>query len=305
MNNQGKNINRIQITSLCGNFMRLDGGAMFGNAPKALWSKWIKPDADNLIDIGSRSILIETDQYKILFETGPGAYLSPKLKKRFSILNNDHVLLQSLQDYGLDHKDITHVILSHLHFDHAGGLLEQWQDNTMPLKLLFPNAKYILGQLNFERSCCPHIRDRASFIPELPRLLKKSNHLVLKQDGDSLDFGEVHINFFESHGHTPGMLVSDILIQDLRIIFMGDLVPGIPWINLPITMGYDRYPELLIDEKRTIFEKAYKNNAYLFFTHDPIYSAAKLGFDEVKKRYIPVDKKNNFIEQRYDGGIKI
>ena len=228
-------------------------------------------------------------------EAGAGAYLSPDMKKRFSVLDDDHILLQSLREHGLEHTDITHIILSHLHFDHAGGLLKQWQKENPTLELLFPNAQYIVGKSNFERSCSPHIRDRASFIPGLNALLENSDRLVLKEDGDNLAFGDVKIEFIESNGHTPGMLLSDIKVFDLRIIFMGDLIPGYPWVNLPITMGYDRNPEQLINEKLKILERAYNNKAFLFFTHDPIFAVSKLGFDEKKKRYIPENPEEEFL----------
>ncbi len=281
--------NKIKITSLCGNFMKLDGGAMFGNAPKALWQKWMGSDEQNMIDIGSRSLLIESDEYKILFETGPGAYLSPDMKKRFQVMDDDHVLLKSLKELGLEHTDITHVILSHLHFDHAGGLLKQWEEGNQELELLFDNAQYITGKSNFERSHSPHTRDRASFIPELTRLLEKSGRLDLKEDGDTQNFGDIKIEFIESNGHTPGMIISDIQAGDLSIIFVGDLMPGSSWVNLPITMGYDRYPEQLIDEKSKILERAYKKKAFLFFTHDPVYAASNLDFDTKRKRYVPAN----------------
>jgi glyoxylase-like metal-dependent hydrolase (beta-lactamase superfamily II) len=280
---------QIKLTSLCGNFMKLDGGAMFGNAPKALWQRWIKPDQNNLIDIGSRSLLIESKEYKILFETGLGAYLSPDMKKRFQVLEEGHVLLKSLKEHGIDHSDITHVILSHLHFDHAGGLLKQWEEGSHDLKLLFNNAQYITGKANFERSQSPHLRDQASFIPGLGSLLKKSGRLVLKKDGDTLKLGDISIKFIESNGHTPGMILSDIKANNLSIIFTGDLMPGLPWVNLPITMGYDRNGEQLIDEKLKVLEKVYENNALLFFPHDPVYAVSNLSFDENKKRYLPVN----------------
>jgi len=295
--NNINNINQdkqIRITSLNGNSMKLDGGAMFGNAPKALWQKWMAPDELNMIDIGSRSLLIETRDHKILFETGVGAYLSPVMKKRFSVIEDNHILLQSLKEQGLDHKDITHIILSHLHFDHAGGLLKAWQKDNSALELLFPNAQFIAGKLNFERSGKPHIRDRASFIPELNALFLDSNRLILKKDGDKISLGDIHIEFFESHGHTPGMMVSCINIHDLQIIFMADLIPGLPWVNLPITMGYDRNPELLIDEKQIILKRAYESDAFLFYTHDPMFAASKIKMDKKTKRYIPDNPEDVF-----------
>jgi len=129
--------------SLRGNSMKLDGGAMFGNAPKALWTRWMSADDQNMIEIASQSLLVQTPSSNLLFETGPGAYLSPDMKKRFQVQEDHHVLLDSLAQNGLDHRDITHVILSHLHFDHAGGLLKQYEEGRTSHELLFPNARFI------------------------------------------------------------------------------------------------------------------------------------------------------------------
>lgn len=267
--------------------MKLDGGAMFGNAPKALWQKWVAVDDLNMIDIGSRSLLVETPNHKILFETGAGAYLSPEMKNRFQVVEDNHVLLDSLIDIGLAHEEITHIILSHLHFDHAGGILKEFQDDRKPIELLFPNAKLITGRTQFKRSASPHIRDRASFIPQLDRLLIESGRLELKSDQDIMNFDDLEIRLMESHGHTPGMLLSQIQVKDLKILFLGDIAPGHPWINLPITMGYDRNPELLVDEKTKFFKTALQDEAWIFFTHDFEYAASKLLYDDEKKRFVP------------------
>ncbi|MCP4022002.1 MAG: MBL fold metallo-hydrolase [Desulfobacteraceae bacterium] len=282
------------FSSLKGNSMKLDGGAMFGNAPKALWQRWIMADDKNMIDIGSRSMLIQTPRYKILFETGAGAYLSPPMKKRFQVVENNHVLLDSLLNQGLTHADITHVILSHLHFDHAGGLLKEFYDGCHSIELLFPNARFITGKTQYERSASPHIRDRASFIPQLDQLLEKSGRLELKFDQDVMDLDGLEIMFLESHGHTPGMLLSQIRAKDVNVLFLGDAAPGHHWINLPITMGYDRNPELLIDEKQIFLEKAYNENSWVFYTHDYDYAASKLAYDEKKKRYVPIELVDDF-----------
>lgn len=281
--------------------MKLDGGAMFGNAPKALWSRWMQPDDRNMITIGSRALLIEISDHKILFETGAGAYLSPDMKKRFQIVESHHVLLESLDRKGLTHEDITHVILSHLHFDHAGGLLKEWEEGRIDGELLFPNAQFVVGKTNFERSRSPHMRDKASFIPGLAGLLEGTDRLKLIKDKDTLSFEGLKIEFIESQGHTPGMILSYIQTQEIKMLFPGDIAPGHVWINLPITMGYDRFPERLIDEKKQVFNRIFKDDAWLFYPHDNTYAASKLLFDEATKKFQPVNLVKNLDQLKMAG----
>lgn len=269
-----------------GNSMRLDGGTMFGNAPKALWQKWIQADERGMIDIASNCLLVKTGKHNLLFETGCGAYLSPDMKARFAVKEDTHMLLHALEEQGLCDSDISHVVLSHLHFDHIGGLLSAWEPDRES-DLLFPNALFVVGEENFKRSKSPHHRDRASFIPGLSEKLQATGRLVLKQGGDRLVVGCLTIEFFQSHGHTPGMLVSRIQAPGGTVIYTGDLVPGLPWVNLPITMGYDRFPEGLVDEKREMLDRAVAEDALLVFPHDPVHVAARVELDPVKKRVMP------------------
>ncbi len=268
--------------------MKLDGGSMFGNAPKALWASWMPADDNNMIEIASNCLLVRTHRHNILFETGAGAYLSPDMKNRFRISNSGHVLLDSLSEQGLSHEDISHVILSHLHFDHAGGLLAPWKPEEN-LSLLFNNAEFIVGKANFDRALTPHARDRASFIPGLARMLGDTGRLVLKKGGDRVAIGDIEIEFSESHGHTPGMLVSWIRAGDRTLVYTGDLIPAHPWVNLPITMGYDRFAEGLIDEKKELLGRALAEDALLVFPHDPKCAAAFLEEDPLKKKVVPSD----------------
>src|SRR5690606_29508772 len=131
------------LTSLLGNSQRLDGGAMFGNAPKALWSRWIAPDDQNRIPLACRALLVRDGGRLVLLETGIGAFFDPKLKDRYGVVEDEHVLLRSLDEAGASHEDVDVVVLSHLHFDHAGGLLTPWREGAAP-ELLFPRATFVV-----------------------------------------------------------------------------------------------------------------------------------------------------------------
>jgi glyoxylase-like metal-dependent hydrolase (beta-lactamase superfamily II) len=267
----------MRVWSILGNSQRLDGGAMFGNVPKALWSRWVRPDEHNRIPLACRALLVEGLAGKtVLFETGIGAFFAPELRQRYGVLEERHVLLDSLAAVGLSDAEVDAVVLSHLHFDHAGGLLAPWSPGEPP-RLLFPRARFIVGREAFARAKQPHPRDRASFIPELPRLLEESGRLELV-DGEHAPSLGAAVRFHRSDGHTPGMLLAEIGASG-GILFCADLIPGRPWVHLPVTMGYDRFPERLIDEKRAILEHALAADIRLFFTHDPGCAAARVRRD--------------------------
>lgn len=254
----------VKFSSLIGNSQKLDGGAMFGNAPKALWSRWIEPDAENRIPLACRALLVEDLEGKtVLFEAGIGAFFSPDLKDRYGIVESEHVLLSSLAELGLSDADIDVVVLSHLHFDHAGGLLAAWKAGEPP-RLLFPKARFLVGAEHWRRALDPHPRDRRSFIPELHDLLESSGRLELVKADEPHSLGE-SVRFHFSEGHTPGLMLAEVAS---KLIFCGDLIPGRSWVHSPITMGYDRYPELLIDEKERVLDHCIARGVKLFFTHD-------------------------------------
>ena len=121
-----------KLTSLLGNSQKLDGGAMFGNAPKALWTRWVPCDELNRIPLACRCLLVEEGERRILMETGIGSFFDPKMKDRFGVVESTHVLLDSLKSRGLSHEDIDVVVLSHMHFDHSGGLLSAWAEQKEP-----------------------------------------------------------------------------------------------------------------------------------------------------------------------------
>jgi glyoxylase-like metal-dependent hydrolase (beta-lactamase superfamily II) len=276
------------LTSVLGNSQRLDGGAMFGNAPRAVWEKWIAPDERNRIPLACRCLVVRDGGRVLLLETGIGAFFEPALRERYGVVEAHHVLLESLAADGIGPEDVDVIVLSHLHFDHAGGALGRYEPGA-PLGLAFPRATFVVGAEAWQRALSPHARDRASFIPGLTDLLADSGRLELVEGGGSAALGD-GFRFHLSSGHTPGLLLTEIEMPAGPVLFAADLIPGRAWVHLPITMGYDRYPELLIDEKAALLGELEGRGGRLFFTHDPSIALGKVARD-ARGRYHTVDER--------------
>ena len=258
------------LTSILGNSQRLDGGAMFGNAPRALWQRWIAPDDQNRIPLACRCLLVRDGARLILLETGIGTFFAPPMRERFGVMEERHMLVDSLAAVGVTPGAIDVVVLSHLHFDHAGGALTAWREG-LPHELIFPRATFVVSKEGWQRAQAPHSRDRASFVPELNALLGASGRLEvidLATTKTSPTLGD-GFRFHDSSGHTPGLMLTEIDMPAGPVVFASDLIPGISWVHVPITMGYDRYAELIIDEKSLLLADLVKRGGRLFFTHDP------------------------------------
>ena len=267
-----------RLDSVLGNSQKLDGGSMFGNAPRAMWQRWAQPDEHNRIDLACRCLLVRDGERTILLEAGIGAFFPRPLRERFGVQEAEHVLLDNLAALGVAPGDVDVVVLSHLHFDHAGGVLAAHHDGEQPA-LVFENASYVVGEEAWQRAVQPHPRDRASFIPELPGLLEATGRLERVAGARSEVLGDGY-RMHRSDGHTPGMLLCEVETDDGPLVFCADLIPGVPWVRRAITMGYDRFPEKLIDEKAALLDDLVSRDGRLFFTHDPAVAACSLTRDE-------------------------
>ncbi|HRB01555.1 MAG TPA: MBL fold metallo-hydrolase [Ignavibacteria bacterium] len=254
---------------------KLDGGAMFGVVPKNLWQKTNPSDEQNRIDMCTRALLLDNGKKKILVDTGIGYKLSEKVNKIYDVDYSEYTLEKSLTDIGLSKSDITDVILTHLHFDHAGGNTE-YNENNEPVPS-FPNAVYHVQKKQYEWALNPSERDRASFFPENYKPLEKAKVLNLT-DGEQ-KFDEF-ISLIPVNGHTNNMQMIKISDEKNSMLYLADLIPTAGHIPAPYIMGYDLFPLTTLEEKHKYLKEITENEMMIFFEHDPHNMAGKIGKNE-------------------------
>ena len=245
-----------------GNF-KLDGGAMFGVVPKSIWQRTNPADSNNLIDMSMRCMLIEDGDRLILIDTGLGAKQSDKFFGYY-FLFGDFSLESSLAKHGFHRDDITDVFLTHLHFDHCGGVIE-WNSQKNLLQPAFKNAKFWSNDNHWNWAIEPNPREKASFLKENINPIRESGQLNFITN-NSLE--QIGFNVLLMDGHTEKQMLPKLSYQGKTIIFMADLLPTIGHIPLPYVMGYDTRPLLTIKEKAIFLKEAADNNYYLFLEHD-------------------------------------
>ncbi|EKB04853.1 hypothetical protein HMPREF9711_01718 [Myroides odoratimimus CCUG 3837] len=250
-----------------GNF-KLDGGAMFGVVPKVIWNKTNPADANNLINLGARLLLIEEGNRLILIDTGMGNKQSDKFFGYYNLWG-DHSIDKSLAKHGFHRDDITDVFLTHLHFDHVGGAVN-WNSDKTGYVNAFKNAKYWTNENHWEWATKPNAREKASFLSEniLPIQDSGALHFIPKAQGNILHNSELGFDIFFADGHTEKQMIPILNYKGKKIAYVADLLPTVGHIPLPYVMGYDTRPLLTLDEKEKFLKMAADENWYLFLEHD-------------------------------------
>ena len=250
-----------------GNF-KLDGGAMFGVVPKTIWNKTNPADANNLIDIAARCLLIEDGNRLILIDTGMGNKQSEKFFGYYSLWGS-HSLDASLAKYGFHRDDITDVFMTHLHFDHCGGSI-QWNKDRTGYEPAFKNAKFWTNENHWQWATQPNAREKASFLSEniLPMQESGQLHFIQRPEGDFGASTEMGFDIFYADGHTEKQMLPHISYNGKTIVFCADLLATAGHIPLPYVMGYDTRPLLTMPEKNKVLTAAADHNHFLFLEHD-------------------------------------
>ena len=248
-----------------GNFM-LDGGAMFGVVPKALWERTNPSDAKNRIKMAARSLLIEDRDRLILIDTGMGNKQSDKFYGHYALWG-DHTLDGSLQKAGFHKDDITDVFLTHLHFDHCGGAIHYNAHGT--LEPAFKNARFWSHQNHWGWAIKPNPREKASFLSENILPIHESGQLeLLTGTGQQLQKTALGFDILFMDGHTEKQMLPMIRYQGKTIVFAADLIPTVGHLPIPYVMGYDTRPLLTLEEKASFLDRAVKEDFLLFLEHD-------------------------------------
>ena len=250
-----------------GNF-KLDGGAMFGVVPKSLWQKTNPADANNMIDIAARCLLVEDGNRLILIDTGMGNKQSDKFFGHYYLWGND-TIDKSLNLFGFHRDDVTDVFMTHLHFDHCGGSI-QWNKDKTGYEPAFKNANFWSNKDHWLWATQPNKREKASFLKENIIPMEESGQLKFTTipDQDILKNSELGFDIFFANGHTDKQMVPMIHYKGKTICFMADLLPTAGHLPVPYVMGYDTRPLLTLDEKEHFLNLAAQNNYYLFLEHD-------------------------------------
>jgi glyoxylase-like metal-dependent hydrolase (beta-lactamase superfamily II) len=254
---------------------KVDGGAMFGVIPKALWSRVYPSDENNLIVLTLRSFIVETGGHIVLVDTGWGDKQDEKFF-RHTYLHNGEGLIEGLKNRGYEPGDITDVVLTHLHADHCGGGVVKSKTGT-GYELTFPNAIYHASRTQWEWAMKNNPREEDAFLEENIFPIMQSGRLSLTDEECEL-FTDFHVRLF--FGHTPGLMLPVIKYNGKTLVYTGDLIPTAAHIPLIWNMSYDIESLKTIDEKEKLLNEALKNDYILVFQHDETVECCNLKMTE-------------------------
>jgi glyoxylase-like metal-dependent hydrolase (beta-lactamase superfamily II) len=252
-------------------FFKLDGGAMFGVVPKAIWNRTNPADENNLCTWAMRCLLVEDGDRLILIDTGIGDKQDEKFFSHY-YLHGDATMDKSLAAKGFHRDGITDVFLTHLHFDHVGGAVKRDGDKLRPA---FKNAFYWSNKDHWEWAVNPNEREKASFLKENILPIQESGQLRFVDNIDGVSFAEnFKVKF--AYGHTEAMMLPLLNYKGQEVLYMADLLPSVGHLPMPYVMAYDMFPLKTLTEKKIILTEALEKQYILYLEHDAVNECCTL-----------------------------
>lgn len=252
-------------------FFKLDGGAMFGVVPKAIWQKTNPADDKNLCTWAMRCLLVEDADRLILIDTGIGNKQDDKFFSHY-YLHGNATIDSSLAAKGFNRDDITDVFLTHLHFDHVGGAVKRDGDKLLPA---FKNATYWSNPQHWDWAVNPNEREKASFLKENILPIQESGQLKFITAEDGVNFTD-DISIRLAYGHTDAMMLPLINYKGKQVLYMADLLPSVGHLPLPYVMAYDMFPLKTLNERKAYWQEAVEKEYILYLEHDPVNECCTL-----------------------------
>jgi len=268
-----RELGNFRIHALHAGGQKLDGGAMFGVVPKALWEKKIPADERNRIPLAMRCLLVETPDALVLIDNGAGNKDGEKFRDIYGLENagSPTRLEDALRAAGFQPDDVTHMIDTHLHFDHAGG--NTFRDEDGQVRLSFPRARYYVQRGEFEYAHWRNERTQASYLRDNFDPVHDAGLLELVEGDIEILPG---ISVRRTPGHTPHHQSVIIRSGDETACFLADLIPTAAHLPLPWIMGYDVEPLVTLESKRSLLAAARAEEWLLIFEHDAIVPWGRL-----------------------------
>jgi len=262
-------VGEFLIYWLDGGEFELEGGCMFGVVPRVLWEKKFPCDAEGFIRLANTPILVRTPTANIIIDTGLGNKLTAKQKRIFRV-TTDWRADEDLGGLGLKREEISHVILTHCDFDHAGGVVRFGTDGSP--ELTWPQARHYLQRAEWEDVLNPNRRSASSYWPENLELLGESGQLELV-DGAAEVVAGVRLEL--TGGHTRGHQAVWLESLGERAVHLGDLLPSQAYFNPLWITPYDNFPLDSVAAKEALLARALAEKQWFLFYHDPYLAACR------------------------------
>jgi len=272
-----------RIQSVVTGHVRLDGGAMFGVVPRVVWERLTPPDEKHRILLATRTLLAVHDraQRVVLVDTGTGHKWEPALAERYGVEPIPAAIEAALARLDLGPDDVTDLVVTHLHFDHCGGMTEWEAAPGGATRLRFPKARHWITRRHWDHARAPTLRDRASFFPHDFAALEPAGVLAFVDDPHQAE-GIPDVNWQISSGHTPGQLLPRFNggSGERDVLFVGDLVPTTAHLPPAWVMAYDLVPLTTLAERVALWKQCREDDFLVTFPHDPQHGIVRLAFEQ-------------------------
>lgn len=264
-------IGELELHLISDGTVWVDPGGPFGLVPRVLYGGIIAPDERNLVPETLTCMLVISEGKHILVDTGLGARLDDKTKRRWNLDRPDGDLVAGLARLDITPEQIDMVVCTHLHSDHCAGNTQLLDGKLLPT---FPNAEYLVQRMEWADASHPDVRTRGTYFADNFSPLLADGRMRLLHGDEQLT---EHVSCVITPGHTRGHQAVELRSGDWRGLFVSDMATfAIHMARSAWVTAFDVEPLENIATKQRWQRWALDHDAWLFFIHEPIMPVARL-----------------------------